>query len=97
MGELAYELNRLAGTENLDAAGAANAWGETDNLELVGAINHLAHTTNLELNGAIKALAFLFDGDPTLDVFNALDSAVKFTLYPLLLLYPDVDVYPGVG
>lgn len=54
--DLPAELNRLAGTTGLDAAGAANALAGTDDLELVGALNVAAGTTGRELNGALHAL-----------------------------------------
>lgn len=54
--DLVGELNRLAGTTGLEAAGAANAWAGTTGLELVGALNAKAATTGLELNGVCKLL-----------------------------------------
>ena len=96
MTELATNLNRLAGTIGLEAQGAANAWAGTENLDLVGALNLLAHTTHLELNGVLRVLAGVFEGDPSLDGWNSLDAAIKFTLYPLTDLFPDLEVYPGV-
>ena len=97
MGELAFHLNRLAGSEGLDAQGAANFWLGTTQIDLVRAINLLAHTNNLELNGALKVLAGVFGGNPNLDMADALDTAIKFILYPLLDLFPDLTLYPGVA
>ncbi len=73
--ELQAELNRLAGTTDLDAQGAANILAGTTQLDLVGAINSATGTVGLELNGAVKALATLLDGDATLDANDALDTA----------------------
>jgi len=63
-GGLVYQLNRLAGTTGLGAAGAANAWAGTTGLELVGALNRktngnhpAASSPQLELNGICNALA----------------------------------------
>ena len=97
MGELAYHLNRLAGSEGLDAQGAANFWLSNTQIDLVRAINLLAHTTNLELNGALKVLAGVFGGNPNLDMADALDTAIKFILYPLTSLFPSLTLYPGVA
>lgn len=72
MGELAAELNRLAGTTNLDAQGAANVLNGTTQVELVKCMNTLAGTTNLALNGAVKAYAALRGGNPLLDANSAL-------------------------
>lgn len=55
--DLPAELNRLAGTTKLDAAGAANAWAGTTGLELVGALNAKAGTRGLELNGVLQLLS----------------------------------------
>ena len=57
MGELVAELNRLAGTTGLEAAGAANEWAGTQGLELVGALNAKAGTSGLELLGVLNVLA----------------------------------------
>lgn len=96
MSELTYHLNRLAGTTGLAAQGAANAWAGTTQIELVGVLNRLAHTQNLEINGALKVLARVFEGDPTKDGGDALDAAIKFTLYPLSDLFPESSLHPGV-
>ncbi len=72
MAELQAELNRLAGTTNLDMQGAANVLAGTVGLDLVGALNVAAGTVGLELNGAIKAYAAANNGDPTLDSNAAL-------------------------
>ncbi|MCP3856727.1 MAG: hypothetical protein GY698_18630 [Actinomycetia bacterium] len=54
MGDLAYELNRLAGTTGRETAGAANVWAGTTGLELVGALNAKAGTTGLEFDEAMR-------------------------------------------
>ena len=75
MADLQAELNRLAGTVGLDAAGAANVGAGTDGLELVGALNAWAGTSGLELNGALRALAAVVGGDPSKDGPGALAGA----------------------
>lgn len=97
MAEFTAELNRLAGTTDLYAQGAANAWAGTTQMELVGALNQLAGTTGLGLNGVVKRLAVLWDGDPTKDLGDALDTAIKFTLFPAEDIFPELDIYPGVA
>lgn len=37
--ELPHALNRVAGTQYLDAQGAANVWAGTTGLDLLGALN----------------------------------------------------------
>lgn len=54
---VAYELNRLAGTKNLDAAGAANVWAGTHGLDLLGALNEFAGVKGLGLNGVCNVIA----------------------------------------
>jgi len=62
---LQRELNRLAGTEGLEAAGAANVWAETEGLELVGALNAKAGTDGVELEGVARLLGFTGEeGEP---------------------------------
>lgn len=67
MGELAAELNRLAGTTGYDAQKAANVLAGTTNQDIVGALNTAAGTTGKELNGALKALAAAWGGNALLD------------------------------
>ncbi len=55
--ELPAILNRLAGTTQLDAAGAANAWAGTTGLELLGALNAKAGTTGVGLGKTCNTLA----------------------------------------
>ena len=60
MPELRTELNRLAGTTNLDAQGAANTYAGTTGMDLVGALNvkaGIALASRLELNGVASRLA----------------------------------------
>lgn len=75
MSELAAELNRIAGTTNLDAQGAANVWAGTTNRDLVGALNAKAGTTGLELNGVLKLLT-----GTTKDSNGALIGYVPYTI-----------------
>ena len=99
MGELAGNLNRLAGSQGLDAQGAANFWAGTSQLDLVGALNLIAGTSHLELNGVIKVLASQHGGNLLLDYNGALDAAesLLLLLFPALDLYPDTTLYPGVA
>lgn len=75
MADLTAELNRLAGTTNLDAQGAANILASTTQVDLVKALNIAAGTTNLEFNAAVKALAVALGGNPLLDANGALSSS----------------------
>jgi hypothetical protein len=77
--ELQGELNRLAGTTNLESAGAANVLAGTSKLELVGALNAYAGTTGLELNGVLKVIAAAHGGNPALDGNAALIGATTFS------------------
>lgn len=54
---LTNDLNRLAGTTDLSAQGAANAWAGTTDLDLVDALNVKAGTTGLALQGVLNSLA----------------------------------------
>lgn len=84
MGELQYELNRLAGTTDLNAQGAANRIAGTTHLDLVGALNRIAGTTHLDLNGAVKAVAALYGGNSSLDANGALVGAVTSVAFPTI-------------
>jgi hypothetical protein len=94
MGELAYELNRLAGTTNLDAQGAANVLADTTQVELVKALNLIAGTVGLEFNGAVKAVSAHFGSDSSLDSNGALIDTILFFLFPELTLYPSATLFP---
>jgi len=78
MADFTRELNRLAGTDGLADAGAANAWAGTSGLEVVGALNSILRDHGLgdghELNGACRKLAVLFGGNATYDAPAALAS-----------------------
>jgi len=89
-GELVSELNRLAGTSGLEAAGAANAWAETTRLELVGALNYKASTGGLELEGAIRAIALAQGGNPNLSVVGMLAS-LPFVVLATFLVTEGLD------
>jgi hypothetical protein len=56
-GDIAYDLNVLAGTTGLDAKGAANVWVGTSGLGLAGALNKAAGHNGLDVQGAANALA----------------------------------------
>lgn len=94
MTELRTNLNRLAGTSDLDAQGAANAFAGTTQRDLVGALNAVIGTTGIELNGVIKRLASIFNGDSSLDLGDALDTAMTF--FPSTTIFPELNRYPGV-
>lgn len=85
MGELVYELNRLAGTTGLEAAKAANTIAGTTGLEVVGALNVKAGTTGLELNGVCRRLALAYGGSAELDAQGALASISAFDVNNILL------------
>ena len=82
-GSLVYELNRLAGTSGLDAAGAASAWAGVTGEDLVGALNLKAGTWGINLDGianllagtqslaAPAALASITSGSPSWDSLSA--------------------------
>lgn len=76
--ELQAVLNRMAGTTNMDAQGAANVICGTTQVELVKCLNVIAGTTNLAFNGAAKAVAAMYGGNPLLDANDALDNASGF-------------------
>jgi len=54
---LTYNMNRLAGTQNLAAQGAANVWAGTVGLDLKGALNKKAGTSGLDTQGVLNLLA----------------------------------------
>lgn len=97
MTELRTTLNYLADTIDLDAQGAANAWAFTEQVDLVGALNIKAGTTGLGLNKVLQVLALMWGGDPTLDSGDALDTAIRFTIFPDNVLFPELDIHPGVA
>lgn len=55
--EIQGELNRLAGTDGLGEALAANIWAGTIDLETVGALNALAETDGLDMQSVCNVLA----------------------------------------
>lgn len=55
--DVQYQLNRIAGTNGLAEAGAANVIAGTNGLELVGALNVAAGTSGKDFQGACNALA----------------------------------------
>jgi hypothetical protein len=65
--ELQHALNRVAGTSNMDSAGAANVWASSTGLDLLGALNKKNNTTGLGLQAVLNALA----GTSNLDVNGA--------------------------
>lgn len=97
MGELVYELNRLAGTSNLEAAGAANVIAGTTGLELVGALNVRAGTTGLELNAVCRYLASIYDGDSSADAQGALASIEELQGIGELLTEAGDDIETEAG
>lgn len=93
---LRNSLNYLAGTTDLDAQGAANAWAFTDDIELLGVLNIKNNSVGLGLNEVLRELAVMWGGDPTKEGWSALNTAIRFTLFPDEILYPEVDLSPGV-
>lgn len=54
---LTHALNRLAGTANLDAQGAAQVWASAPGTDLVGCLNKKNGTVGVDLLGVLNALA----------------------------------------
>lgn len=96
MAEFTAELNRLAGTTDLYAQGAANAWAGTTNIDLVGALNLKAGTVGVDINGVVKVLAAAWGGDPTKEMGDALDTASPQP-YSNEFMFPNLTLYPGVA
>ncbi len=78
------ELNRLVGSTNLDAQGAANILAGTVNMDLVGALNVYAGNTNVELNGVCQLIAATHSGTTGVDANNAL---IGITATPTTRMY----------
>jgi hypothetical protein len=72
--ELQKTLNRLAGTSNLDAQGAANVWAGTTGMDLVGALNTKAGVWGMEFNGVCQLLGSQLSNNNQLDGQGALGS-----------------------
>lgn len=70
------EINRLAGTDGLEAQKAANILAGTTGKELLYALNELAGTEGKEFNGVVRLISLLNGGDGTKDAnlsFGQLD------------------------
>lgn len=93
MSEFVDELNRLAGTEGLEAAGAANAFAGTSGLEVVGALNAANGTTGVGLDEVCRQLAGLSGGE------SAQAALAQVTLGPtyseLVEQFGAVEYYPA--
>jgi hypothetical protein len=50
-------MNRLAGTTDLEAQGAAQVWANAPGMSLVGCLNKKNGTDGIELLGVVNALA----------------------------------------
>lgn len=61
------EINRLAGTNGLEAQRAANVLAGTTGKELLFALNKVANTTGKEFNGVVQLISLLNGGDGTKD------------------------------
>ena len=76
------EINRLAGTNGLEAQRAANVLAGTTGKELLFALNKVANTTGKEFNGVVQLISLLNGGDGTKDAnlsFAELDfGAISF-------------------
>lgn len=97
MAELVAELNRLAGTSGLEAAGAANVWAGSSGLELVGALNDKAGTAGLELGGVISLLAVQHGGNPNLSLQGALASITSLSTGEALLTEASDELQTEAG
>lgn len=97
MADLCAELNRLAGTTGLEAAGAANVIAGTTGLEVVGALNVRAGTSGLELNGVCRYLAGVYDGNTELDAQGALASIEELQGVGELLTEAGDDIETEAG
>lgn len=57
------EINRLAGTDGLEAQRAANVLAGTSGRELLFALNTIAGTVGKEFNGVVRLISLLNGGD----------------------------------
>lgn len=98
MADWVKELNRLAGTSGLEAAGAANALAGTSGLEVVGALNAAAGTAGIEFAGVCRRLAILYGGNPSFDPNLALASIASMSVgVDTLLLESGDDIALETG
>lgn len=97
MADWVKELNRLAGTSGLEAAGAANALAGTSGLEVVGALNAAAGTAGIEFAGVCRRLAILYGGNPSFDPNLALASIASMSLGDTLLQESGDDIALETG
>jgi len=71
------EINRLAGTDGLEAQRAANVLAGTSGRELLYALNEIAGTEGKEFNGVMKLISLQNGGDGTKDA-NILFAELEF-------------------
>lgn len=67
------EINRLAGTDGLEAQRAANVLAGTTGKELLYALNVIAGTTGKEFNGVVQLISLQNGGDGTKDANISFD------------------------
>ena len=67
------EINRLAGTDGLEAQRAANILAGTTGKELLFALNTIAGTTGKEFNGVLRLISLANGGDGTKDANISFD------------------------
>ncbi len=67
------EINRLAGTDGLEAQRAANILAGTNGKELLFALNVIAGTTGKEFNGVVQFISLQNGGDGTKDANISFD------------------------
>ena len=87
------DLNRLAGTDGLEAQRAANILAGTTGKELLYALNVLAGTEGKEFNFVVKLIDANAGGDGTKDANVALEDIVSLTLNAIDLLEIEIFGY----
>ncbi len=68
------EINRLAGTDGLEAQRAANVLAGTSGRELLFALNTIAGTTGKEFNGVVRLVSLLNGGSNDKDANISFDA-----------------------
>lgn len=95
--ELQASLNRLAGTDTLDAQAAANVAAGTTGMDLVGALNVIAGTWGVEFNGVCRLIGVLYGPDSGSDAQGALDAVEELEGINALLLEDGGDIETEAG
>lgn len=68
------EINRLAGTDGLEAQRAANVLAGTTGKELLSALNTIAGVVGVEFNRVVKLISVANGGDGTKDANISFDA-----------------------